>query len=441
MATTDEGFSRSIGKAITAQELTEIGASGLSQNAGKTNEDFLRQLSGARGLANMTEMKENDPVIGGVLHAIEMIIRGVNWSVDAADVDGEGEDEEAGDIAAFVASCMGDMTQTWSDTIAGMLSFLPMGFAVHELVYKVRSGPEADVGSKYDDGMIGWRKMPPRAQASIDEFELDKNGGIQGVYQTSTDGAGKRTFIPVERMLLLRTKTTNPRGRSILRNSFVSWYYKTKIQEIEAIGIERDLSGIPVALVPPRLLSRSATADEVAALTAVKEIVRNIKRDEQEGLVFPLAYDEQGHLAYDLKLMSTGGRRQFDTDAIIQRYDQRMAMALLADFILLGHQAVGTQALSVSKIQLFVDSLSAWLDTLAGVFNQYAIPRLMRVNGLNVAKAPKLMFVAPRNVDLTSLGALLTAMSGAGAMLFPDDDLENEIRTMAGLPKATAEEV
>jgi hypothetical protein len=245
-------------------------------------------------------------------------------------------------------------------------------------------------------------------------------------------------------MLLFRTSTkyNNPRGRSVLRNAFVPWYYKTKIQEIEAIGIERDLAGMPVAMVPPQLLSDNATTAESAALNAIKELVRNIKRDEQEGIVFPLAYDpDTGNLAYDLKLLSTGGRRQFDTNAIIQRYDQRIAMSVLADFILLGHQATGTQALSVSKIQLFLDSLSAWLRAIAEVFNQYGVPRLMKLNGFDVLKAPSINFQAPANIDLGALGTFIQQLAGAGAPLFPDEDLEGYLREVAGLPRLMAEEV
>ena len=437
----DQGYSRNIGKAADSTEFKEIGSTGLTQNGSRTRDDFLKQLTGARGIANFREMSENDPTIGAMLHAIDMLIRSVATSVDVGG-DGDG-DAEAEDYAEFVASCLNDMTVSWADTISQILSFLPFGFSVHEIVYKRRGGASGEPRSAHNDGRIGWRKLAPRSQASIEEFLLDDNGGIQGVHQRDPSSfMGKKVHIPIDRMLLFRTRPDNPRGRSVLRNAFIPWYYKTKIQEIEAIGIERDLAGIPVALVPPSLLSNQPSANETAALTAVKEIVRNIKRDEQEGIVFPLAYDpDTKQLAYDLKLLSTGGRRQFDTNAVILRYDQRIAMTLLADFILLGQQAVGTQALSVSKIQLFIDSLKAWLDAIAGVFNQHAIPRLLRINGMNEAKAPRLVFAPPRNVDLGALSSFLTAMSGAGALLFPDEDLENDLRDLAGLPRAMAEEV
>ena len=213
------------------------------------------------------------------------------------------------------------------------------------------------------------------------------------------------------------------------------------MQTIEAIGIERDLAGLPVAFVPPQLLSDNATSQETAALNEIKRIVRNIRRDEQEGLVFPLAYDpETKQKAYDIQLLTSGGRRQFDTNEIITRYDQRIAMSMLADFIMLGHEKIGTQALSVSKIELFMDSIEAWLTGIADVFNNYGIPRLMRLNGIPEELFPKLNYSAPRDPDIGVIGEYVGKLTSAGAML-PDDDLSNYLRELAGLPTEEAEMV
>lgn len=61
--------------------------------------------------------------------------------------------------------------------------------------------------------------------------------------------------IPMSKAMLFRTESVkdNPEGRSILRNAYRSWYFKRRIQEIEAIGIERDLAGLPVIHAPERL--------------------------------------------------------------------------------------------------------------------------------------------------------------------------------------------
>ena len=255
-------------------------------------------------------------------------------------------------------------------------------------------------------------------------------------------GSGE-VFLPIEKCLLFRTTTkrNNPQGRSILRNAFVPWYFQKRIAEIEAIGIERDLAGMPVALVPPHLLSDNATSQETSALGEIKRIVRNIRRDEQEGIVFPLAYDpDTKQLAYDLKLLSTGGRRQFDTNAIINRYDARIAMSVLADFILLGHDKVGTQALSVSKIQLFADALETWVAGIADVINTHAVPRLMRLNGVDPALYPKLDYSTPRQVDISIIADYVSKLTGVGAIL-PDENLGEHLRDIAGLPQEEAEAV
>ena len=403
-------------KKATSTDFAEVGSTGLQVNGGVVTQDFLRQLQGRAGSAVYKEMAENHPVIGATLSAIEMLFRSVEWTVEPSDSD----DQRSIDEAEFVAECMGDMSSSWQDFISSVLGFLVYGYSFHEIVYKRRDGRTDDgTSSRFDDGRIGWRKMPLRSQETISEWVFDQTGGIEGAIRQDPS-TGSTVFLPIDRCVLFRTTTrmNNPQGRSILRSA----------------GIERDLAGMPVALVPPQLLSDSATAAETAALSAIKEIVRNIRRDEQDGLVFPLAYDpDTGNLAYDIKLMSTGGRRQFDTIQIIARYDTRIAMTMLSDFLLVGHDRIGAQALSVSKIELFQDSISAYLANMADVLNAYAIPRLMRINGVSDDLAPTISYTAPRAPDLDTISNYVSKLTTSGAMI-PDDQLDDYLRDVAGLP-------
>ena len=424
----------------TSTDFMEIGSSGLVQYGGRVEEDFLRQLQGRRGYAIFREMSENHPVVGGILAAIEMLFRSVDWTVTPSDPN----DQRAVEEAEFVAGCMNDMSISWQDTINNILSMLVYGFSYHEIVYKRRSGLQDDGNSsQFNDGRIGWRKLPMRSQDTVYEWNFDHGGGIEGMTQMNPIAGTGPVFIPIEKALLFRTTTklNNPRGKSILRSAYTSWYYQKRIQTIEAIGIERDLAGLPVAFVPPQLLSDNATSQESAALAEIKKIVRNIRRDEQEGLVFPLADDpETKQKAYDIQLLTSGGRRQFDTNQIVNRYDQKIAMSLLSDFLLLGHEKVGTQSLSVSKIELFMDSIEAWLAGIADVFNNYGIPRLMKLNGIDEQLSPTLNYSAPRDPDIGILGDYVSKLTSSGAML-PDDELSDYLRELAGLPTDEAEEV
>ena len=415
--------------------MNELGTTGLARTAGFVIEDFLPQLQGVRGTRVYREMADNDPVVGAVLFAIEKVILKLDWRVDPAD----GDDETAVEYAEFVDECLSDMSDSWDATLSAILSMLTYGYSFHEVVYKRRGGYTSNpkTRSKYDDGKIAWRKWPIRAQETLWEWDLDDKGGIQGMWQIDPYTQGEQVHIPIEKALLFRTTTVknNPEGRSLLRNAYRPWYFKKRIEEIEAVGIERDLAGLPVAFVPPEYLSSTASGEQLSVLNAVKDIVTSIKRNEQEGVIFPAVYDERGNRVFDLTLMNSGGRRQFDIDATVARYDQRISMTLLSDFILLGHERVGSFALGTSKMDLWTVAVDAVARSIAEVVNQHAIPRLLRLNAMDDELAPTLTFGDVANVDISAVSKFVTDLVGAG-VLTPDTALEDYLREIGSLPEA-----
>jgi len=421
-------------------DLTELGSTGLRRSGGTVYEEFLVNLRGIRGAKTYREMADNDPTIGSMLFAIEKVITRLEWRVDpfsdnSKDGDISPEDKE---VAAFVESCLHDMSESWDSALSQMLSMLVFGFSYHEIVYKIREGDSKDPQrkSKFNDGRIGWRKMPIRAQETLFRWMMDDDGGIQGMVQVDPSSGGIH-HIPIEKSLLFRTSSqkNNPEGRSLLRNAYRSWYFKRRIEEIEAIGIERDLAGLPVAYVPPEFLSSTATAEQASVLASIQSIVTSIKRNEQEGIVMPSMYDDQGHKVFDLVLLSSGGSRQFDTDKVIQRYDQRIAMSILSDFILLGSDRVGSYALGTSKMDLWSMSVDSIAKNIAEVINQHAIPRLLKLNGMDVSRAPYLTYGEVSHVDLNEIAGFVGNLVQTGAIV-PDPKLEEYLRDLAGLPPA-----
>lgn len=206
----------------------EIGRIGQKRYGGFFYEEFLKELQGRKGVETYREMADNDDVIGAILFAIEMLIRQTSWTIQPGGP--EGADEEA---AEFIESCMDDMQDTWTDTISEILSFLTYGWSYHEIVYKRRCGKNRDsrLNSKYDDGLIGWAKLPIRAQETLYQWEYDDNDNLTGMTQMPPPNFGLYT-IPIDKALLFRTKSrkNNPEGRSVLRNAYRSWYFKRRIQ-------------------------------------------------------------------------------------------------------------------------------------------------------------------------------------------------------------------
>lgn len=414
--------------------LVEMGVTGLQRSGGYVHEEFLPGLRGTKAIRVFAEMRDNDPVVGGVLFAVDKLIRQVEWRVQSASP--KKKDEKA---AQFVEECLRDMSHSWEDHIAEALSMLVFGWSWHEIVYKYRRGDEPRGGgasSKHDDGKVGWRKLPIRSQDTLAEWEFGSDGSVSAMVQIAPPDY-KRITIPIERSLLYRTTSykNNPEGRSILRNAYRPWYMKRRLEEIESIGTERDLAGFPILYVDPVIMGSNTTSAQAEAYGVYKDIVQNVRRDSQEGLILPSSRDEGGNLLYELKLLSSGSRRQFDTDTIIKRYDQRITLTALADFLLLGSQMHGSFAMSSDKTDTFAVALRAWLEVIRSTFNRYALPRLFKVNAMDSDSVPTLEYGDIESPDLGSLGNFVQTLAAAGVPLFPDDMLENHLRRVASLPE------
>jgi hypothetical protein len=414
---------------VAKPDLSEFGSTGLKHSGGTVYEEFLTNLRGTKGARVYREMSDNDPTVGSILYAIEKVILRLDWRIDpfsdkSADGETNPKDQET---AEFINECLNDMSDSWDATLTQILSMLTYGYAFHEIVYKVRGGDSKDPKrrSKFNDNKIGWRKFAIRGQETLWQWMFDEEGGIY------------IKPIPIEKALLFRVKNdkNNPEGRSLLRNAYRSWYFKHRIEEIEAVGIERDLAGLPIAYIPPEYLSSTASAEQISFRNSIEQIVQNVKRNEQEGIVMPLMYDESGHKMFDLSLLSTGGSRQFDTDKIINRYDQRIAMSVLSDFILLGHDRVGSYSLGTAKMDLWSMAVDAIANSIAEVINQFAIPRLLKLNGMDTARAPFLTYGEVSHIDLTEIGDYVSKLANSG-LIMSDPNLEDYLRELGGLPPA-----
>lgn len=410
----------------------EIGRIGQRRYGGVFYEEFLPELRGRRGAEAYHEMAENDDVVGAIMFSIEMLVKQARWNIEPG-----GASQIDRDAAEFVESCMDDMQETWIDTVSEILSFLTYGWSFHEIVYKRRMGRTKDprTNSKYSDGLIGWQKLPIRSQETLYQWEYDENDNLTGMTQMPPPTFNTYT-IPIEKAILFRTKSRkdNPEGRSVLRNAYRSWYFKRRIQEIEGIGIERDLAGLPVITAPEGLDIWDPNNPETNRIRAsLESMVKNIRRDQAEGVVLPAGFD--------LKLLSSGGSRQFDTSKIIDRYDTRIAMTVLADFIFLGHQQTGSFALSSDKTELFGMAIGAYLDIICETFNNKAIPALIDINGdhfKGITDYPYMTHGDIEDVDIEKLAAYLKDMTGIG-ILTPDDELEDFVREVAHLPERTSD--
>lgn len=417
---------------------SELGRIGQSRyGSGGANsiffEEFLPELRGIKGVHVYSEMADNDATVGAILFAIEMLMRQCDFHVEPG-----GDTDKDKEAAEFVESCMHDMERTWSDTLSEILSFLTYGWSYHEIVYKRRVGRTSSpiTNSKHNDGLIGWRKLPIRSQDTLYgwEYKNEYSDDLTGMTQAPPPTFEKIT-IPIEKALHFRTRSRkdNPEGRSILRTAYRAYYFKKRLEEIEGYGMERDLAGFPVLYAPADMDIWAEDAEMQQVLARAEYIVSSIRRDAREGLVLP-GGKENG---WQLELLSSGSRRQFDTNAIIDRYDKRIATSVLADFVMMGQQAVGSFALADSKTQIFAMAIGSYLDTICEAFSNQAIPRLIDLNGEHfkgITDYPKMTHGDIDEPDLTQVSTFLETMVGIG-IITPDEELEKEMRRIGRLPE------
>ncbi len=389
----------------------DIGATGLEQASGYIMEDFLHELRGQQGYKRYNEMRLNSPIIGGLLLSIEQAIRSIKWTFTSDTADGI-EDPRI----ELLNQARAGMVHSWNDHIVEALTMLPFGYAPFAIIYK-REG-----------GRMLWHKLKILGQNTVQNWIIDDSTdtlqGLQQLRHLYPDP------IPIERMLLYRTRSErdNPEGRSILRTAWVPYYYTKHIQQIEAIAVERDMNGLPMIILPEGADTEESDSESTDYGRAAS-IVRRVRNDEQAGLTLPHGWE--------FRLVASEGSRDFDTDKIIKRYESRMLISALAQFLMLGQDGVGSLALSSDQTDFFTMSVNAVADIISETFTKHAIPRLLRLNGMDVTGV-RLEHSPAGDVNITAVADFLQK-TGAYVTWTADDEVW--LRSVAKLPERDPQEI
>lgn len=375
--------------------MNEIGYNGLNVSNGQIYESLKRELQFPQSITTYKQMSY-DSVVASALNYYEHMMLKTNFEVKSHP---EATDEQK-EYAKFFQECLDDMDgQTWQDFVQEVSSMNIYGFSVHEIVLRKRLHSK---GSLYDDGKIGIKKLPIRSQDSIAKWNYDDEQNLTGVTQTIAkvgkrgqvllSSKGEEIVIPRNKFLLFRLgkKKDSPIGDSPLKACYYAWKYKTTSEELEAVGLSRDLSGVPIAWVPPQIMAQEADAATQAQFEMWKGIVRNIHNNQQSGLVLPLMYDDSKQPVYKFELLKNEGGKAYDTSSIKQYYSNAILTALSADILIMGQGSTGSYALGSIKGTLSAIAIEAKVKEICNVINQQLIPLLGRMNGWDLTRLPHL---------------------------------------------------
>lgn len=395
------------------------GLTGVVRFGGRVYEEWHPRLQGVLGVRTYREMRDNDAVIGAAVNLTQSVLRQVRWKAEPAD----GSDEAKAQ-AEFLEDALRDMNHTWADFMSEVVSMLWFGWALFEKTYR-----------RLPDGKVGLDEVAIRAQETLDDWEFNDQGAIEGMWQLAYPRM-QRVFIPMDKAVLFRTESNkdSPEGRSILRNCYRSWFFLKRLQELEAIGIERDTVGLIVIELPVEYLQPGATPEKVTARNNYARLAQQMRRNEHDSVLFPPELDREGKpTGFKLRVMPSGGAK-LDVSGPIQRYQREIAMIFSTQFQFLGQAgSSGSWALSSDQTDLYGLSLGAILDNVQETFNLHVVKQLFALNGVPDALVPTWKHGDIEKQDVVRFADMLTKLIDAGVVT-ADPALEEHVRDEVGLP-------
>ena len=420
--------------------LSEQGYPGLKQTAGQIYEESNIKLRFPNIIKEVDEMRK-DPTVGVALHLYRMMIGRVEWDVKAP----VGASEKVKERTKFIKSCMNDMEHSWPSFITSLLTCIDYGFSIHEKVYRRRLKSN---GSKYNDGFIGWKKLPSRSQTTIKDWVFSDDGrDLIAVKQSLAnltnsgqfanlirDNPSSEIIIPRNKFLLFTVDSRNgdPSGNTPLKAAYLPWRFKKLFQEQESIGASRDLGGVPHIGLPARYMSPDASPAEKAVYDDYKNIVRNIHQNEQAGLITPSDVDPETKMPlFTFELMNNDGGKAYDTNAIIARYTNEILIALYADLLQMGNSGGGSYALSDNKVALVEMAVDHRLREIKDVLDHDLIKQTFALNGWDDDQYPEFVYTKVNEESIDDLGKFIQRVVSVGAVEL-DREVLNIVRKAVG---------
>jgi len=419
-------------------KMSEMGYLGLSVFGGVSNEEIKRELNFPHSIKTYKAMSHHS-AINSALTLFDNIIGKATWSV----VPPKDATEEEKMQCRAIEDMMDDMEGTWPEFIRDVLSMNLYGFSVHEKVYRKRYRSN---GSKFNDGIIGWKKLPIRSQESIEKFIFSDDGneiigvkqnlsGIDDNYNRFSSRINKEVILPTSKILLFRSgkHRGDPFGKSPLRDAYLAWRFLTALEDLEATSVSKDVSGIPVLSIPPQYLSEDASPSQKAIKTYYENAMRNLQMNQQAALILPAVFDENSKQSlFKLELLSMDGKKAFDLNKIKDYYKNLIVTSLFSEVTQIGQSQVGSFALGSLKNSMTGVAAEAMIKSIAEVLNRDLLRQTYEINGWDLQRMGTLDFDGMDTTDLESFSKAAQRFSSTG-LLELDREVLNAVRNSLGV--------
>lgn len=385
-------------------------------------------------------MAEQDETMAAMFYAIETTMAQVNWRHEPRDNGEESTAPEALRAAEFADSLLNDMEAPLQAYVENAVSYLVAGYSLAEITFRQRNLAE---GSRFTDNLWGIKALVERPQTTVADWVV-KDGRVVAFKQNTA--AGRAVPLAKSMHLTVKGAPNRPQGKSLFKAAYRMFQLKRRIQDSEAIGIERDLCGLPVMEIPQADIDAATLRPDTvegkqaaARIKAAQAAVSDMRLNEAGGLVIPSdVYESEkdgsatSQRKYNFRIVTSAGSRSIDTRGAIREYDLAIARIAMMQFLRLGDRAGGSYALSDTQSSLALRSIMAIVQKIAFEWKLKVLTSIFILNGMDLRYLPDLGTTSITEDSLEEIGAFLESMASAKELLDEDEELAEDMKQRLG---------
>ena len=369
-------------------------------------------------------------VAAGVRYFLNLVAK-ASWSFSSSEADTTGEFAERTE-----AMLTDDPMTPWHRIVRRSSMYRFYGFSIQEWTARRR-----------DDGFLTFADISPRAQRTIERWDVDDTGRVLGALQTSPQ-TQQEIYLPREKLLYIVDDTLNdsPEGLGLFRHLVAPARRLKRYEQLEGFGFETDLRGIPIGRAPFTELAEQVRQGGITEeqRKQIEEplrefIEKHIKTPALGLFLDSVTYetrDETGRPSaakqWDVELLRGSATSFAENAAAIERLNRELARVLGVEQLLLGSD-VGSFSLSKDKTNAFYLTVSSALMEIKESVEKDLLQKLWMLNGWDPALMPEIKTELPSYVEVEQIASSLRDLATAGAVLAPNDPAVDDVRAMLGI--------
>ena len=319
--------------------------------------------------------------------------------------------------------------------VSNWLQMLDYGCSLNEVVCERKNG------------VFVFKTISPIHLTTVNKFEM-QGGSLKKLKLEPADNDGlianigkAPTSVNGDKILFFRLEPDAdfPLGKSLLYGAYTAWKSKKIMQEYEAIGVAKNLSGVLDVKVPSTYINKyfsDPASDEAIYVDNLLRQAENLHAGKGSYILSSSDTSPNGVRLFEVTTVggSGGNAQNYNVGQAIARYNSEMQLSLQSTVLSMGVDGAGSLALSADMVNLMTLFIENIQQTISQEFRK-AIVIAYKLNGLDVDNIPTLVWdkVQPLSWDEFTKGWQRLLQSGG---ITPTEELEAYFRTTGEAPTA-----